>query len=402
MQNSDQNAMTARAPRHTAPHRPWGSSMKKHIISLAFLLAASAAHGAAPDLQPTAPDRYTVAEGDTLWSIAGRYLKSPWRWNELWSLNNQVQNPHRIYPGDVLVLERTAPDIEPGPVAVTLKLEPRIRIERQDGGAVPVIPARTIEPFLSRPLVVGERELDAAPRIVATQEGRVALGAGNVAYVDGIAAGQGERWQIVRRGAPLVDPETREILGYEAVFLGEARVREQATVSTLEITRSTQEIYQHDRLLPLPRAAANFGYEPQAPASAVTARVISQYGGVQEGGPLSIIGISKGARDGLAVGHVLALHRDPTTSRRLRNEPIFGRTGPAGSDAPRTYYSEELTPRDAPLVTRGVPVTGAELAKLPRERYGLAMVFRVFDRAAYALILEAQRPVTLADVLTNP
>lgn len=376
--------------------------MRKAIISLVLALTPFAVPAAdVNELQPTAPDRYTVVEGDTLWSIAGRYLKNPWRWKDLWALNDQVANPHRIYPGDVLVLERTAPDIAAGPVTATLKLEPRVRIESRERPAVPVIPARSIEAFLARPLVVGDRELDAAPRIVATEESRVALGAGGIAYVEGLPAGQ-DVWQVVRRGSPLIDPETRTVLGYEALYLGEARVRKPGAVTTVEIVRSVQEIFQGDRLVPVAKEGANFGYEPHPPAKPVSARVISTYGGVYEAGALSIVALSKGARDGLERGHVLALYRDLTVARRLRNEPVLGRTGPTGSDAPRTYYAEELTPRDGPLISRGTPVTGEELARLPRERYGLALVFRVFDRAAYALVMDAERPVALADILTNP
>lgn len=377
--------------------------MRKAIISLVFLLTPLGGLAAALDeLKPNAPERYTVVEGDTLWSIAGRYLKSPWRWNELWNLNDQIRNPHRIYPGDVLVLERAAPDIDAGPVTVSVKLEPRIRIEQRAAAAVPVIASRAIAPFLSRPLVVGERDLDSAARIVATEESRVALAAGSLAYAEGITHEQGRSWQVVRRGAPLLDPESRTILGYEATYLGEAHVRSFGKVSTLEIVRSSQEIYQGDRLVPLSAEVPSFGYQPHAPTRPVTARIVSAYGGVQEAGPLSIIVLSKGTRDGLEPGHVLALYRDPTASRGMRNEPIFGRSGPSGSDARRTYYTEELTPRDGPLVSRGTAMTGENLALLPRERYGLVMVFRAFDRAAYGIVMEAQRPVALTDVLTNP
>lgn len=378
--------------------------MKKAIISLILVLAPIATAGAVEtaELQTNAPERYTVVEGDTLWSISARYLKSPWRWPEVWNLNNQVQNPHRIYPGDVLVLERVSPVAGQSGAAsaVTVKLEPRIRVESR-AAAVPTIPATVIEPFLSRPLVVGEDDLNAAPRIVATEEDRVALGAGNVAYVEGITEAQGRVWQIFRRGDPLVDPESGDTLGYAAIYLGEARVRQYGPVSTLEITRSKQEIYQGDRLLPAAETPS-FGYVPHAPKQAVSARIVSNYGGLHEAGPLSIVALSRGARDGLEPGHVLALYRDPTTSRRLRNDPLYGRSGPSGSDAPRTYYSEQLTPRDGPLFARAVPVTSHDLSKLPAERYGLVMVFRTFDRAAFGLVMEASRPVSVRDILTNP
>lgn len=378
--------------------------MKKAIISLILALApiATAVAVQTVDLQTTAPERYTVVKGDTLWSISARYLKSPWRWPEVWNLNNQVQNPHRIYPGDVLVLERGGAAGGQGKAsAVTVRLEPRIRVVSGEAQAVPAIPPAVIEPFLSKPLVIGENDLSAAPRIVATEEDRVVVGAGNVAYAEGITEGQGRVWQIFRRGDPLVDPESGDILGYAALYLGEARVREYGAVSTLDITQSKQEIYQGDHLLPAAETPS-FGYVPHAPKQAVSARILSNYGGLHESGPLSIVALSKGSRDGLEVGHVLALYRDPTTSRRLRNDPLWGRSGPSGSDEPRTYYSEQLTPRDGPVFARAVPVTSHDLSKLPAERYGLVMVFRTFDRAAFGLVMEASRPVSVQDILTNP
>jgi len=382
--------------------------MKKAIISLVLLLAPTVVHAAdTNDLQAAAPERYTVVEGDTLWSISGRYLKSPWRWPEVWNLNNQVRNPHRIYPGDVLVLERVnVPVADVGGLTaaatVSVKIEPRNRIEQLGDASVPPIPPKAIEAFLSKPLVVGENDLNSAPRIVATEEDRVALGAGNIAYAEGITEQKGGIWQIFRRGDPLIDPENGEVLGYAAIYLGEARVRQYGPVSTLDITRSTQEIYQGDRLLPAGGEAPSFGYLPHPPSRPVSARIISAYGGLHEAGRFSIVALSKGSRDGLEAGHVLALYRDPTTSRRVRNEPLYGRSGPSGSDSPATIYTEPLVTRNSPVFSRAVPVNPADLAKLPAERYGLVMVFRSFERAAFGLVMEATRPVAMSDILTNP
>jgi hypothetical protein len=380
--------------------------MKKAIISFLLIAPVTAWCAGASDLQPTAPDRYTVAPGDTLWSISARYLKSPWRWPELWNLNNQVENPHRIYPGDVLVLQRasgaSATVVASASAPVTIRLEPRIRVEQREAKPIPPIPLSEIGPFLSRPLVVNDGDLERAPRIVATEEDRVALGAGNVAYVEGVSEEQGKLWQIYRRGDPIADPETGDFLGYVAVYLGEARVRKFGPVSTVEITRSTQEIYQGDRLVPAAEEKPNFGFQPHAPDKPLSARIVSNYGALHESGPLSIVVLSKGARDGLEAGNVLALYRDPTTSRRVRTDPLYGRSGPSGSDAPVTYYSEQLTPRDGPLYSRAIPVTGTDLAKLPAERYGLVMVFRAFDRASFGIVLEASRPVAVSDILVNP
>lgn len=381
--------------------------MGKTIISLILLLGplAPAFAASSEDLQDTAPDTYTVLKGDTLWGISARFLKQPWRWPELWKMNqDQIRNPHLIYPGDVIVLDRSTREarlrvIQSG----TVKLSPRIRVEPLAAKAVPSISSAAIAPFLSKPLVVGRDELSSAPRIVATQESRVAIGAGDIAYVEGLTKDQDASWQIYRRGDPLIDPDTNETLGYEAVYLGDARVRQFGEVSTIEIVKSVQEIYTDDRLLPASKELPTFAYVPRAPQKSVKGHIISTYGGLQETGPMSIVALSKGSKDGLEVGHVLAISRNQRAARyALRTSPLYGRSGLAGNDRPRAYYGEELTPRDSALYSRPRPVSEADLAKLPDERYGLIMVFRTFDRTAYGLVMEASRQVSINDVVTNP
>ena len=382
--------------------------MGKAIISLILLFApvVSALAAESGSLKDTAPDRYTVVKGDTLWDISGRYLKEPWRWPELWKMNQeQVKNPHRIYPGDVLVLHRAPQGAQlPRLSLETVKRSPAVRVEPRDGQAVPAISPSVIGPFLSKPLVVGQNELDSAARIVATEENRVAIGAGNVAYAQGITKDKGEIWQVFRRGDALVDPETKETLGFEAIYLGEARVRDYGGgVATIEITKSTQEIYQGDRLLPASGEAPNFAYVPHSPQKNIRGRIVSAYGNLQETGPFSIVALSKGSSDGLEVGHVLAIYRSQSSSRYTqRTQPLFGRSGPSGNDEPRTYHGERLSPRDGPVYTSGEPIKESDIAQLPDERYGLVMVFRTFDRAAFGLVMQASRPVAVLDVVTTP
>jgi hypothetical protein len=380
--------------------------MRKAIISLILLItpAWTALAADAPAIKDGAPDRYVVQKGDTLWGISGRYLKEPWRWPELWKMNqDQLKNPHLIFPGDAIVLDRSGGEAKLQLVQLeSTKLEPRVRIEPTARDAVPSIPPSVIEAFLSKPLVVSVDELDKAPRIVATAEGRVTLGAGDRAFVEGITKNQGDQWQIFRRGDALVDPDTKEILGYEATYLGDARVSKHGEVATVEIARSTQEIYRDDRLVALGKQAPVFAYMPHSPKIPVRGRIISAYGSLQEAGKLSIVALSKGSKDGLAVGTVLAIERSQTTARySQRTEPLFGRSGLSGSDAPRVYNTESLPPREV-LVGRGEAVTREDIAKLPDDRYGLVMVFRTFDRASFALVMEASRPVNVTDFVTNP
>ena len=396
--------------------------MNKTIISLILLLTpvwalaqapakppakspTQAAASQEPVIKDNAPDRYIVVEGDTLWSISGRYLQNPWQWPEIWKMNQeQIKNPNRIYPGDVIVLDRSAHESRLRLLKLeTVRRSPEVRVEPLAAKPVPTIPPAVIEPFLARPLVVGATELDSAPRISATQENRVTMGAGAIAYASGLARDKGENWQVFRRGDALVDPDTKELLGYEGVYLGEARVENFAEESTIRITKSAQEIYVGDRLVPAAREVPNFGYVPHAPGKPLKGRIVSTYGSLGEGGPLSIVTLSKGSRDGLEVGHVLAIYRSQSTAQfGIRTSPLYGRQGMGGSDAARTYYHEDIVPRDGPILGRTSPITGAEIAKLPDERYGLVMVFRTFDRAAFGIVMQASRQVALNDLVTNP
>jgi hypothetical protein len=380
--------------------------MKKPIISLILLLtwAAGALAASSEDLRANAPDSYTVQRGDTLWGISGRFLKEPWRWPEIWKMNqDQIRNPHLIYPGDVIVLDRSGRDVQLRLSRNTVRLSPKVRVEPLAAKAVPTIAPADIEPFLSKPLVVGANELDSAARIIATDEDRVALGAGDVAYVEGITKEQGGAWSIYRRGDPLIDPDTDETLGYIGIYVGEAQVRHFGEVSKIEITRSNQEVYTGDRLLPASKETPVFAYVPRAPQKPVKGRIVSTYGNLVETGPRSIVALSKGSADGLEVGHVLAIYRtQPGARYALRTSPLWGRSGPTGSDAPRTYYSEQLTPRDASLYPERQKITELDLAKFPSERYGLLMVFRTFDHASFALVMEASRQVSLNDIVANP
>lgn len=380
--------------------------MKNKIISLLVLASATLwmacagiAGAQSQNLKADAPDRYTVQRGDTLWGISGRYLERPWNWPQLWDMNReQVRNPHRIYPGDVLVLDRATGRLR----LDSAKLSPSIRTEDMSR-AVPTIQPGAINAFLSKPLVVSELELDASPRIMATEENRVALGAGGIAFARGLTKDKGVNWQIYRRGDKLVDPDSGATLGYIAIYLGEARVRQFGDISRIEIIKSTQEIYTDDRLLPVGRELPQFAYVPRSPSAKVQGRVIALHDNLWETGKYFVVALSKGAKDGVEVGHVLALYRSHNAARyNLRTSPMYGREGLSGNDDRRTYYEPRLLPREGPVYPTTTPINDADLANLPDDRYGLVMVFRAFDRASFALVMESSRPVALSDVVTNP
>ena len=383
--------------------------LRKSITALVFALSGLVSITALAQIPQTplafksdAPDRYVVVRGDTLWGISERFTDSPWRWPEIWNFNReQIRNPHWIYPGDVIVLDRVSGTLsiagaggrpsgpvgsagseagdrgaagqrglDAGGVVGTVKLSPRIRAESSARDAIPSIPPSAIEPFLSRPLVIEPDGLDNAPTIIATEENRVIIEAGNRAYVRGMGDSKEENWFVYRRGKALVDPDTNVTLGYEAIYLGTARVTRPGDPSTVQLTTVTQEVGTGDKLLPVgvPEVPK---YAPHAPAVFMQGRVIGIYGGVGkvgEAGPQSIITLNRGRADGVEVGHVFALYRP----------------GPLIADASAR--------------TSGKPMT----FKLPDERYGLAFVFRIYDRVSYALVMRISRPVNPLDVVQTP
>ena len=335
------------------------------IIS-ALLLSISTACALAQDTKPLqlandAPDRHTVVKGDTLWGISGKFLQEPYRWPELWRMNkDQVKNPHRIYPGQVLVLDRSG--ATPQLRIEDVKLQPKVYSE-QPARAIPSIPQNVIEPFLSKPLVLDEDGLKNAPKIVATQEDRVYIGPGGRAYVAGLKE-KTKQWQVFRPTKPILDPETREAIGHEAFYLGTATLVAEGDPATVDIATAVQEIGINDRLLPAARADIG-NYAPHAPAKQIEGQIATVYGGVKESGRHSVVTLNRGSRDGIEAGHVLALYR---------------------KGGERLYRDGNET----------------STVKLPSERYGVVFVFRVFERISYALVMDVTRPVIVSDIVRTP
>jgi nucleoid-associated protein YgaU len=342
-----------------------GLNPARIIATLLLAVAASSASAQeSPRLADNAPDRHIVVPGDTLWGIAGKFIQEPWRWPEIWRLNkDQIKNPHRIYPGDVIVMV-TGEDGKPQlKLAKSLKLQPREYSEAVKN-EIPTIPQSIIEPFLSQPLVVDPSAMDKEARIIATQEGRVYLGGGDQAYVVGVRE-PSELWQVYRPGKAMLDPDTKEVLGHEAFYLGTARLIQPGEPSVMEMVEVKQEVGKFDRLMPASRPEL-ITYAPRRPEAKVEARIIAVYGGVGTGGRYSVVSLSRGSRDGLEVGHVLAL---------LRSEKVYEQRNEQGE---------------------------RELVKVPPQRYGLVFVFRTFERVSYALVMDAALPLSLADLVRNP
>ena len=354
------------------------------------------------DLAPNAPDEYTVKRGDTLWAISGMFLKTPWRWPELWGMNlEDIRNPHRIYPGQQLYLDKSSgrailrarQQAGGGGTPGTVRVSPRTRYESLADASIPTLSPQAIEPFLSEALIVDEASFALAPRIVAAQEGRVLLSRGDRAYARGAysskeggkplsdARGEPVAYRVFRNATPLKDPATGEILGYEAQYLGKAElVRGESTATvkdkdgkdstevvpaTIDILIAKEEMRVGDRLAPEPPREL-LSYVPRAPASQIEGQIVSIYGSaVLYAAGNQVVVINRGARDGLERGHVMAIQRS--------GERLTDRT-----DSARTQI------------------------RLPDERNGLLMVFRTFEKLSYALILEVSEGVKVGDRFVNP
>ncbi len=329
------------------------------------------------ELAANAPDVYTIKSGDTLWDISRLYLKSPWRWPELWGMNiDQIRNPHLIYPGQTLHLVKvdgraTLRVGGAGGPGGTEKLSPRVRSSPMGPEGVPAIAMHLIEPFLNEAVIFDDNQLATAPRVVGTQDGRVLLTRGDLAYVRGELGGN-RNFRLFREPRPLKDPATGDVLGYEAVYLGATEFTRKSTnvaggeivPDTFTINSVRQEVRVGDRLSPVPPRDFN-NYVPHAPSKDVAGQIVSVYGEAVTAGQNQIVALNRGARDGLEAGHILALWRD---GQRIVDQTDDNKTR----------------------------------IKLPDERHGNLFVFRVFDKMSYALILSVRDPVSTGDRFTQP
>lgn len=345
-------------------------------------------------LQDNAPEQHVVVKGDTLWDISETFLKDPWQWPKVWQLNrDEIKNPHLIYPGDVVKLSRDADgnirlSLEKGPrLNETVKLSPRAYGEpiiTKEAG-IPSIPEKAIAPLLSRGGVGDPSDLENAPRILGSSDARVMFGLHDRVYA-GRGDGETVDWRIVRLGQPIKNPDDKkEVLAYELVYAGEAHTVQPGDPQLLRITRSEQEILERDRLLPAWKAEP-MHYMPHAPEKPIAARIAATLGGTVHAGAWTTVVLDKGLRDGLEPGHVLALFRagrsvaDPKCVRADKIAFLAGGEGHASDCVP------DKNDKNA----------------LPDTRVGLAFVYRVFNKVAYALVMKSSEQITLGDRARNP
>jgi hypothetical protein len=344
------------------------------VLALSLIAVSGIQAQDGPVLNPRHPETYVVQSGDTLWDIAGLFLRDPWYWPEIWQINPQVENPHLIYPGDILslaYLDDGSPVIqltrgaEPVATGRVERLSPRIRVEPIEE-AIPTIPYETLRAFLSRPAVLDPSELDELPYVFAHPEGLLGS-AGRDVYVRGTDAPEGTVLNLVHAGEALVDPDDDTVLGYQGLYVGQGRVRRGGDPTTVFLSESAREATIGDYLI-AEESVAPANFFPRAPAEPVEGRIISVVDGVSLIGRYQVIVLNRGARHGIEPGHVLTVYQTgEVVADRTRNNGIF-----------------------------------AEKVRLPDEPAGTTMVFRSFDRMSYALVMEATRDIRVLDTVRNP
>lgn len=317
------------------------------------------------ELNPAHPDRYVVVKGDTLWDISARFLKTPWRWPDIWQGNSQIANPHLIYPGDII--ELTFVDGQPR-LSVKRgdkKLSPSIRRSNLDN-AIPMIPIDAIAAFLNNPRIMSEDEYEEAPYVVAFDDKHALGSPGYKAYVLRLEESKVEDGHtVVRLGEEYKDGETDESLGFEAVFIAESTVVREGDPATIMPTKSTREVRKGDRVVPTLENSIVQNYYPHAPEDDIRGRIVGVVDGVRNVGKYNIVVIDRGQKDGVEVGHVLQIDQAGET-------------------------------------IRDVVAGGSNKVDLPNEKAGVLMVFRVFDRVSYGLVMGATRALHRLDVVRTP
>lgn len=344
--------------------------MKKFILGIFAVISLSAvvagtANAEVPVLRDDVPDTHTVVRGDTLWDISGKFLKNPWMWPEIWHVNAQIENPHLIYPGDVLrlVYFKGKPRIEVDTTGRIYKMSPKVRV-LSAGESIETIPLDKINSFLSRSRVVSDEDLKLAPYVVSGGDDHLIVGAGDKAYIRGNLREKYAVYGVYRRGETFIDPDTREELGVQALDIGSGEVSViSGEISTLDITRTTEEIRAGDRLLRQEERTIDSTFYPSPPNGILEGQILAVEGGLSQVGKFDVVVINRGTREGVVAGTVLGVYK---RGNRIRDR-----------------------------------VSG-ESVTLPDERAGLTMIFRVFEKVSFGLILEAKKGISVKDKVRNP
>ena len=342
------------------------------VVACWFSMGSVAAQ-AKPDtlvLRSDIPLTYVVQKGDTLWDISAIFLEEPWRWPDLWNTNPEIDNPHLIYPGDVLALRWQDGRPTLVPVNGDIRLSPKVRSEPVDT-AIPPIPREQIDPFLKRNRVLPAGLYQDLPYLIAGDAGRLLSGLGDQIYGRGPVSGVDKTYGVIRQSGAIVDPITGEFLGQSAIDIGTVSLQTPLkptladdAVKTFEVTRITEEVRIGDRLLPVEEGVVDAYFQPRAPADEIEdGFMIAVNGGVTQIGQMNIVTINRGAREGLVAGDVLAIYQSGATVI----DPVVG---------------DKVT--------------------LPDVRAGVLMLFSVYEKASFGLVLSAKRPLAVGDKVKNP
>lgn len=334
----------------------------------------------APDagiIKPGAPKSYVVKRGDTLWGIASLFLRDPWLWPEVWYINPQVNNPHLIYPGDTVALAYGANGqplirLEHGGGA---RMDPRLRSDPIDG-AVPTVPYQAIAAFLSRPSILTRDQVKQAPYVVAFRDEHEIGGSNNEIYITKLSGPAHERYSVVHVGDPLRDPDNGDVIGYQGVYTGTALVSKPGQVTKAVLVDTERETLRGDKVMAVDTDVP-LNFAPSAPRNPVKGRIIAVVDGTALIGQYQIVAINRGTRDGVSNGTVLAIDQAGESVRDVYSNGLNAMFGD-----PRTSFSRHV--------------------KLPDERVGTLLVFKTFNRVAYALIVGASNTIHVQDIVHNP
>jgi len=364
--------------------------LNKIVFVLSLLTLSPVLWAQSVQVNPDHPEQYVIQRGDTLWDISSRFLSEPWRWPEIWQVNPEIENPHLIYPGDIvrLVYDGDTPvlTVQRGAGSDrTVRLSPTIRSEARPQ-AISSIPIEAIRHFLTRPLIVGEDEMNDWPYIVSSYEQHLVASPGVEVYIRRLeASGAGNSYSIYRKGPAYISKSDGKdtLLGYEAIYVGDAQARAYGDPSTAVITRAVREIKNGDRLIVQPDDEIYSSFIPTRPDISINASIISAQDVLSEIGQYKVVVLDKGAASGIQVGNVFGVYQSgkvvtdkiAVSDKKFNSWPIVEYLGRSRA------FEEQIT--------------------LPEVRAGVIMVFRTFDKVSYALVMEALRPIHLYDTVKS-
>ena len=352
----------------------------KQPVAVAVVVPTPVQPAATVVLKPDAPRSYTVKAGDTLWDISSRFLRDPWLWPEIWHVNSSVQNPHLIYPGDVLTLAygangqpevSLAPAATPGVSLNTVRVQPLVRSSAL-AGSIPTIPYDAIKAFLGKPSIVSKEDTLKAPRVAGLRDRHMVAGAGHDFYVKGLQSQGPGRYSVVRVGDELKDPDTGKVLGYMGTYTGAARIDQVADLSRAQLIDSGRETTTGDLLFAEDAQSVSADLLPRPSPAGVNGQIIAVVDGVELIGSYQVVAINRGSKQGLAAGHVLAID--------AQGEVV------ADGSCRQSYWS----------------FCGNKTITLPAERAATLLVFKTYDQLSYGLVLGATVPVRVTDRVRTP